>query len=430
MISNLIKENFHYHNSRENPICAEHQKIIKKNIKVVCKNFAVEGENICFQNSDFKMKLSHFIYCNVLIQKTLLPKNIEELHYSEINIGGEKYVFLSKFKDCEFECIPLSRIEKIEQGSTSAIFKTISFSGKLFAIKTPSPFEDSPSDQREATLSIYREIEILKILNKNGPQLGIQLTPDYVKYDAFSLPNKCPLFGHLGVFYPLTVFQVITNENYKWQDFFTKPSLYDGILQLLYGNYYATKLGIIHGDIKLENIGLIPKKKGYSFFMFDWGGCINMHQIKEKWEKKEPISRKECLGTVTEKYLNSKEYEALKKFEKFEISYDLYSEINDKRNSLSLGIVIYCLLTGYCPFKLIGEEPVFSDVENGRYTYGNRILNFNAKRIIENEFDQDMVLWMSSVLAPTFENRYSAESAYEAFLNLKDVKKHLKKIKN
>ena len=174
--------------------------------------------------------------------------------------------------------------------------------------------------------SIKREIDILRSLDH----------PNIVKYFETYEDEH---FLHIVMEYIPgdNLFKMITNKSYVS---FTEKDINEIMIYLLKSVLFLHHNGIVHRDIKPDNILFSVPGKFSSLKLIDFGLSIPRNSKKEQYR----------VGTP---YYMAPEM--------------IYGRYCYESDMWSIGVILYVLVTGQQPFKGKDQEHVFEHISEGKY---------------------------------------------------------------
>lgn len=228
--------------------------------------------------------------------------------FSKVGDYKKKYEYISTIGNGTFGKVRLYRDRKC---------KSISY-----AIKTLK----KDIFNRHSIDSIKREVEILRSLDH----------PNIVKYFE---TYEDDIYLHIVMEYIPgdNLFKMITNKTYVN---FTEKDINDIMVCLLKSVLFLHHNGIVHRDIKPDNILFSLPGKYSSLKLIDFGLSIPRNARKEKYRVGTPYYM--APEMITGKYC----YES-----------DMWS----------IGVILYVLVTGQQPFRGKDQEHVFEHISEGKY---------------------------------------------------------------
>lgn len=188
-------------------------------------------------------------------KKTLVKDNIE-------------YAILQPTRDDQFTVLKLhvDEYDKLGEGSYSIAFKVRDYvTNQFLALKVPKTEGEFKYEFCEA--EIQREIHNLKILNKNGENVGLQGMPIEMN---ITLSSGDQLVGYLGRLYSQGDLDTRIGDH----TYFNKKQHLDGCKMLMNALSKSLKSNFHHGDIKPQNIFIDENDE---LFIADWSSAIVMN---------------------------------------------------------------------------------------------------------------------------------------------------------
>lgn len=256
-------------------------------------------------------------------------------------------------------------IKKIGEGGQAQVYLGINKKGESVKIKE--------FDKRKIK-SFECEIENLKILSNNE-----SIHPGISCYlDSFKQNGKYYLI--MKYYDGIDLFQISSKINRSSSKYY--DVLLDLLIKLLNILKYVHEYGIIHGDIKLENILILNNKKEQKSLnpvLIDFGSSCSIYD-------------KSCMTTagttiywppeVAYYYIHNNEYQGL----------------NEQTDVWSLGICFYELIYGdFIPRQLEKTKDISKYIINNKKKF-----QFNTSNKILNNLLNHMVVY-------EFEKRYTCE---------------------
>ena len=136
--------------------------------------------------------------------------------------------------------------------------------------------------------------------------------------------------------------------------------------QLLSGICYSHKNGIVHRDLKSENILLEDKSRNLEIKIVDWGYATQMKQ-RERLHEMDGIS-----------YYIAPEV--------------LEGDYDEKCDIWSCGVILYILLCGYAPFYGENDKEIYNQVLKGEYDFPKeewQHVSEEAKNLVQKMLEKD-----------------------------------------
>ena len=209
--------------------------------------------------------------------------------------------------------------------------------------------------------SIKREVEILRSLDH----------PNIVKY--FETYEEDSYLHIVMEYIPGdNLFKMITNKTYVS---FTERDINEIMVYLLKSVLFLHHNGIVHRDIKPDNILFSVPGKYSSLKLIDFGLSIPRNARKEKYRVGTPYYM--APEMIVGKYC----YES-----------DMWS----------IGVILYVLVTGHQPFKGVDQEEVFEHITQGKY---------DTKLLIRQHCSKQLKDLIKKILVTDPKKRISVESA-------------------
>lgn len=298
-------------------------------------------------------------------------------------------------------------------------------------------------EKHRGETKILREYAALTRLHRDKPILGIQLTPDIFLSEIFDNQSETKTNGFLGFCYPEDHLTLINRR--------VKPSLnilLQEFYQLMYGLKKMHELGMMHNDIKMENIF---HYKNY-VFISDFAGA----RILSKANGHSNFDKSIKLIDFSPSYISIQNYQELKKAEKAE-DWETYAQIAFALDVFAIGLCCYLAIFNYYPYE---HKAVDLD-ENGEIiecfpvpkTYEELQKNWRPEFLdTSNSWDSEslrlqgipkpIITLLGLMLEPQWEKRISAAKAFKTLrtymsknhlgvlLEIDKLEKNLNNLKN
>lgn len=248
--------------------------------------------------------------------------------------------------------------------------------------------QDIP-EREFAELNIKNEFAMLCKIHALGKMIGIQERLKLLI--TMTLDDGTPVVGHLGKKYDE---DYLNNSNEKTQ--FNKFQLIE-FYQLLIGLRGLKAKGIVHGDIKRENIFVktIDGKKW--LFLADFGDARDSQRSAMTEDAMPKTFTTLCRSTQDIKKINT----LLKNDDKINLVKLLH-----KMDVFAMGIVFYETITNAYPFK---EKKINS--EGVEYIFPD-ISAYDAVTLINSGAPKEIQTLIEKMLDPDDQNRISASDAF------------------
>ena len=284
--------------------------------------------------------------CGCTTSNSLNEINRSNTSFSNTAIHFDRY---SKSTDFNLKYEYISTIGKGSYGIVR-LYKDRKIKSMKYAIKSiKKDFFNLNSIE-----NILKEIEILRSLDH----------PNIVKYfESYEDEN----YLHIVMEYipGESLYQIIKNNNNKKINFKEKD-IKEIILNLLKAVSFLHKKKIVHRDLKLENILFSIPNDYSSLKIIDFGLSSNFTLKKEKF----------IVGTPY--YMSPEMIEGI-----YHYKSDLWS----------IGVILYCLITGKYPFNGKDKNEVFSLINSGKYNKKNlnkKNYSNEVKNLIKKIFTIDL----------------------------------------
>lgn len=215
--------------------------------------------------------------------------------------------------------------EDLGKGAFSIVKKAVhKTSGQIFAAKIINTRRLTSRDLQK----LEREARICRMMKHgNIVRLHHVFQEDHVRYMLFDLVTGGELFDDIVA-----------------REFYSEKDASHCIQQILESIQHCHSNGIIHRDVKPENLLLASKEKGASVKLADFGLAV------------EAMDGKHYYGFAgTPGYLSP---EVLRK-EPYSYAVDIWA----------CGVVLYILLVGYPPFWDDDQRRMFELIKRGKYEY-------------------------------------------------------------
>jgi serine/threonine protein kinase len=275
--------------------------------------------------------------------------------YGGIRSSADKYTILSE----------------IGHGMMGSVYLVKDIDSKKYAMKIEHVFK---KDIKESYLShIWREIEFAKFMHNKYPEHFMELYDNWIDSKCAHIQDwskigmdikKLPLDSQIyynklfaSKYCAVKIWSLIdlTLKDLIGKGNISEQIYYDLFLQALYVLWLVHKEGYLHGDWKLDNIGLVKtsnkyinilghqvKTHGYIAQLIDYGGVIHKkYNLKGYWRK--------ILGNKNDLYFMFDRYNhnMIFNFKKFELEYKV-----DTWNEIEINQTDQKILEKYLPPKL------------------------------------------------------------------------------
>jgi serine/threonine protein kinase len=262
-------------------------------------------------------------------------------------------------------------LSEIGHGMMGSVYLVKDIDSKKYAMKIEHVFK---KDIKESYLShIWREIEFAKFMHNKYPEHFMELYDNWIDFkcahiqdwskigmDIKKLPLNSQIYYNKLFASKYCAVKIWSLIDLTLKDLIDKGNIseqiyYDLFLQALYVLWLVHKEGYLHGDWKLDNIGLVKtsskyinimghqvKTHGYIAQSIDYGGVIHKkYNLKGYWRK--------ILGNKNDLYFMFDRYNhnMIFNFKKFESEYKV-----DTWNEIEINQTDQKLLEKYLPPKL------------------------------------------------------------------------------
>jgi RIO-like serine/threonine protein kinase len=293
--------------------------------------------------------LSKEILLKVVLQLINFQKD-QSNHNSHLSLKVNQEKFIGKIKKEQNQLFHLSK--HLGSGKSANVYEALDINtGNILAYKT------SRLGDHDAFISIDNEYKILDILNSHGKVWGIQNKPHSV-YQVIDKGQHN--IGYLGEKFDGDLINAV-----DLSCDFTSPEIFESNLfiahQLLAALKYTQSKGVLHGDIKPDNILTKQGLNGVIVCLADWGNAKKVDQ---------PLDVLIENIVYTSPYfhrVSQSDTEEMKK------SKPKFIEVQQKRDVFAMGTTLYQLFSGRKPYPL--DENNFPITREG-YT---RIFNLPDK---------------------------------------------------
>ncbi len=232
-------------------------------------------------------------------------------------------------------------LAKLGEGKFGKVYKVFHYpSGQTRAMKI---VQKSATNSQDDERKFLKEIEVLTLLDHPNIVKIFEYFFDENNYFVITeVVNGCELFEHLS-----------TELN------FTEYEACNIMTQLFSAVSYLHTKGIVHRDIKLENI-MMEKSQGQTFIrLIDFGASAFF---------KRNVSFSMKIGTA---YYIAPEV--------------LDNNYSYKCDSWSLGVIMFILLSGFPPFDGGTDQEIMEKVKNGKFSFDKKVwgsITQEAKELI------------------------------------------------
>lgn len=325
----------------------------------------------------------------VSVIKKVFKKHMTDYGYllfTGISLNTLKNKYYAKVKADKI-CIITAKSTLIQKGTTGTVASVYEFASRQFvALKYANDMSFGFFNNIQTEISNLNKIH--KLLSIQSIKLeGFQ---DPIIAD-FNLPTH-NLIGYLCPRYDIDLLDWILDSNAPQTE---RIMLCKSLMQV-YMN--INKLGIWHGDIKLENIML----KNNQAIVIDWVGSMFFDDAAAQFTSPVFNTPEYCniIDLMDLKYLQEERNILLKSD---------YIETAKSLELFSIAMVIFGILTSKMPFKNI-YDPEF-DCMMPQTKTGFKI------HLLET-YDADILYIMKRMLAHLPEDRYLGEEAFKAWQNI------------
>ncbi len=220
-------------------------------------------------------------------------------------------------------------LEKLGEGKFGKVYKVYHYpSGQTRAMKI---VQKSATNSQDDERKFLKEIEVLTLLDHpNIVKIFEYFYDDNNYFVITEIVNGCELF-----------------EYFSTEQSFNEAEACSIMIQLFSAVSYLHKKGIVHRDLKLENI-MLEKYNGQNVIrLIDFGASAFF---------KRDASFSMKIGTA---YYIAPEV--------------LENNYSYKCDSWSCGVIMYILLSGYPPFDGTSDQEIMQKVKSGKFSFDKKV---------------------------------------------------------
>lgn len=255
---------------------------------------------------------------------------------------------------------------------------------------------------KRAQTKILHEYTLLSHIHRDGPVLGIQRRP-YLFIDHKQISSENCITGFIEYGYNCNYWMLCQKR------LTNRPALADYMYefyQVLYGLNQLHQKGILHNDIKPQNILVEQRSTGNLVYIADFAGARQIPSINGQQHFNETIGIQED----TTIYISYDDYTYLKQAEE-KSNWELYAATAGAMDVFATGITLYQILFNQNPYAI----SMYKISDSKEIKFINTTQEWDQSYLKGLEHEKELIEFFNLVLNPDLEIRGNAQKAFRLF---------------